>query len=58
MWISDMAEDTETQLTEEIKKSKLSALQLDESTTIQNNSILPAYVRYTDQDESDTKEDI
>ena len=38
--ISDMAEDTETQLTEKINKSKLFALQLDESTDIQNSSIL------------------
>ena len=36
--VSDMAEDTETQITEKIKKSKLLALQLDESTDIQNNS--------------------
>jgi hypothetical protein len=44
--LSDMEEDTQTQLVEEIIKSKLSALQLAESTTIQNNSILPAYVSY------------
>lgn len=56
--ISDMAEDTETQLIEKIKKSKLFALQLDESTDIQNNSILLTYVRYIDHDESDMKEDI
>jgi len=41
--ISDVAEDTETQLIEKIKKSKLFALQLDESTDIQNNSILLTY---------------
>ena len=56
--ISYMAEDTEKQLTEKIKKSKLFALQLDKSTDIQNNSILLTYVRYTDHDESDGKEDI
>ena len=56
--ISDTAEDTEMQLTEKIKKSKLFALKLDESTDIQNNSILLRYVRYTDHDESDMKEDI
>jgi hypothetical protein len=33
-----MAEDTDTQLIENIKKSKLFGLQLDESTDIQNNS--------------------
>ena len=43
---------------EKIKKSKLLALQLDESTDIQNNSILLTYVRYIDHDESDMKEDI
>jgi len=42
--ICDKAEDTETQ---PIEKSKLFALQLDESTDIQNNSILLTYVRYT-----------
>jgi hypothetical protein len=56
--ISDMAEDTETQPTEEIGKSKLYALQRDKSTDIQNNSILLTYVRYTDSDETDMKEDI
>ena len=55
MRISHMAEDTETQLIEKIKKSKLFALQLDESTDIQNNSILIMYVRYIDHDESDMK---
>jgi len=53
-----MVEDTETQITEKIKKSKLFALQLDESTDIQNNSILLTYVRYIDHDESDMKEDL
>ena len=53
-----MAEDIERQLNEKIKKSKLSALQLDESTDIQNSSILLPCVRYTDHDESDMKEDI
>jgi len=31
---------------------------MDESTDIQNNSILLTYVRYIDHDESDMKEDI
>jgi len=53
-----MAEDTERQIAEKIKKSKLFALKLDESTDIQNNSILLTYVRYIDHDESDMKEDI
>jgi len=57
-WISDMAEDTEKQLTAKINKSVLFGLQLDESTDIQNNSILLTYVRYIDHDESDMKEDI
>jgi len=56
--ISDMAEDTETQLTKKIKKSRLFVKQLDESTDIQNNGILLMYVRYIDHDESDMKEDI
>jgi hypothetical protein len=38
--ICDMAEDTETQLIEDVKKSKWFALQVDKSTDIQNNSIL------------------
>ena len=45
--ISDMADDTERQIIEKIKKSELFALQLDETTHIQNNSILLTYVRYT-----------
>ena len=53
-----MAEDTETQISEKIKKTKLFALQLDKSTDIQNNSILFTHERYIDQDESDMKEDI
>ena len=53
-----MAEDTETQPIENIEKSKLFALQLDESTDIQNNSTLLTYVQYIDHDESDIKEDI
>jgi hypothetical protein len=38
--ISEMAEDTERQLVKKIKKSTLFALQVDESTDIQNSSIL------------------
>ena len=53
-----MAEDTETQLIDKTKKSKLFALQLDESTDIQNISILLMYVQYSAHDESDMKEDI
>ena len=34
------------------------ALQLDESTDIQNNSIWFTYARYIDPDQSDMKEDI
>ena len=54
-----MAEDTEKQLNEKIKKSNLFfSLQLDESTDIQNSSILLTCVRYIDRDESDMKEGI
>jgi len=42
--ISDMAEDTEIKLIEKIKNWKLPALQLEESTDIQNSSILLMYV--------------
>jgi hypothetical protein len=41
-----------------IKKSEFFALQLDESTDIQNSSILLTCVRYVDCDGSDMKEDI
>lgn len=51
-----MAEDTETQLIEETKKSKLFAFQLGESMDIQN--VLLKYVWYMDHDESNMKEDI
>jgi len=50
-----MAEDTETHLNERTKKSKLFALQLGESTDIQNKSIVLTCVRYIDHDESDMK---
>jgi hypothetical protein len=43
---------TETQLTEEIKKSKVFALELDEPADIHNSSILLTYVRYIDHYES------
>jgi len=43
-WISDMAEDTETKLIEQIKKLKLFALQPDKPTDIQSKSILLTYV--------------
>jgi len=56
--ISDMAEGTETQFIEKIKKSKLFSIQLDEATDIQKSSILLTYVRYNDRDESDMKKDI
>jgi len=42
--ISDMAEDTEKQLAAKINKAELFGLKLDESTDIQNNSILLTYV--------------
>ena len=54
--ISDMAEDTGKQLTAKINKSGLFGLKLDESTDIQNSSILLTYARYIDHDESDMKE--
>jgi hypothetical protein len=53
-----MAEDTETRLIENVKKSKWFALQLDESTDTQNNGILVSYVRYTDYSVGDMTEDI
>jgi hypothetical protein len=50
-----MAVKTEMQLIENVKKSKWFALQLDESTDIQN-SILVSYVRYTDYSVGDMTE--
>ena len=41
-----------------MKKSKLFAVQLDESTDIQNNRILLTCVRCIDHDKRDMKEDI
>jgi len=57
-YLSDMTQDTETQLIEKIEKSKLSALEVGGSTDIQNNSILFTYVSYIDHNESEMKEDI
>jgi hypothetical protein len=51
-----MAEDTEGQLAEEINKSKLFALQLDEFTGIQNRSMLLTCVRYIHHYENGMKE--
>jgi hypothetical protein len=56
--ISDTAEDTEIQLIEDIKKSKVFALELDEPTDIQNNSILLTYVRYIGHYESNLMENM
>ena len=49
--IEDIAEDTETQLLERIKKSPWFAIQVDESTDIDNKAILLVYVRYLYQED-------
>ncbi len=54
--IDDIAEDIEEQLLERINESPWYALQVDESTDVDNNAILLVYVRYTFQD--DVHEDI
>ena len=50
--IEDIAEDTETQLLERIKKSPWFAIQVDESTDIDNKAILLVYVRYLYQEDA------
>lgn len=54
--IEDIAEDIETQLLERIQKSPWFAIQVDESTDIDNKAILLVYVRYLYQE--DVNEDI
>ena len=50
--IEDIAEDIETQLLERIKKSLWFAIQVDESTDIDNKAILLVYVRYLYQEDA------
>ncbi|XP_041840400.1 SCAN domain-containing protein 3-like [Melanotaenia boesemani] len=54
--IEEIAEDIETQLLERINTSPWYALQVDESTDIDNKAILLVYVRYAHQE--DVHEDI
>ncbi|XP_049919796.1 SCAN domain-containing protein 3-like [Epinephelus moara] len=49
--IEDIAEDTEAQLLERIKKLPWYAIQVDESTDIDNKAILLVYVRYLYQED-------
>lgn len=46
----EIAEDIEAQLLERIKKSPWYAIQVDESTDIENKAILLVYVRYLYED--------
>lgn len=55
--INMMSEDVEQQLIRKIKKSKIYALQLDESTDIVGKSLLLIYIRYVDWDEKEIKEE-
>ncbi|XP_044300501.1 transcription intermediary factor 1-beta isoform X6 [Varanus komodoensis] len=48
--IVDMASDIEEQIVEGIKKSKFFAIQLDESTEVNNHAILICFVRYTEEE--------
>lgn len=49
--IDDMAEDIEGQLLGRLKASPWYAIQVDESTDVENKAIMLVYVRYVDQDE-------
>ncbi|XP_059213683.1 SCAN domain-containing protein 3-like [Centropristis striata] len=49
--IEEIAEDIETQLLERIEKSPWYALQVDESTDVDNKAILLVYVRYLYQED-------
>lgn len=53
--IDEMAADVESKLTHMLKKSKF-ALQIDESTVIDNNAILLAYVRFINEQKESTEE--
>jgi hypothetical protein len=51
-----MSDDVHQQLIRKIKRSKLYALQLDESTDITDKALLHIYIRYVDWDEKEIKE--
>ncbi|KAL4091589.1 hypothetical protein QTP88_026255 [Uroleucon formosanum] len=55
--INNMSNDIENQLSEKIKKSIFYAIQLDESTDMNNEAILLMYVRYVDTDLNDIQEE-
>jgi hypothetical protein len=52
-----MSDDVHQQLIRKIKRSKLYALQLDESTDITHKALLLIYIRYVDWDEKEIKEE-
>ncbi|XP_060869147.1 SCAN domain-containing protein 3-like [Metopolophium dirhodum] len=54
--ITMMSDDVHQQLIRKIKRSKLYALQLDESTDITDKALLLIYTRYVDWDEKEIKE--
>lgn len=49
--IDDIAEDMEAQLLERLHESPWSAIQVDESTDVENKATLLVYVRYLFQDD-------
>lgn len=55
--ITMMSDDVHQQLIRKIKRSKLYALQLDESTDITDKALLLIYIRYVDWDEKEIKEE-
>jgi hypothetical protein len=55
--ITMMSDDVHQQLIRKIKRSKLYALQLDESTDITDKALILIYIRYVDWDEKEIKKE-
>nr|CAI5868874.1 unnamed protein product [Callosobruchus analis] len=56
--ICELSDDVESQLLQDIRKSKWFAVQMDESIDVSNNAILLCYVRYIDYEINDIREEL
>lgn len=56
--ICELSYDIESQLLQDIRKSKWFAVQMDESIDVSNNAILLCYVRYIDYATNDIREEL
>nr|CAI5843314.1 unnamed protein product [Callosobruchus analis] len=56
--ICELSDDVESQLLQDIRKSKWFAVLMDESIDVSNNAILLCYVRYIDYEINDIREEL